>query len=311
MANLLQRRLRKAPDLAARVAGLRTALETGGDRLDESARAEALAVLARTDQRLALGAEHTVVALAGATGSGKSSLFNALAGIDVATVGARRPTTSVPTACVWGEGADDLLEWLEVPRRHRTVRTSALDAGEQDALDGLVLLDLPDHDSTTLAHRLEVDRLVGLVDLLVWVVDPQKYADDALHARYLRRLVGHEAVMVVVLNQVDRLRPEDVQSCVDDLRGLLRADGLADPRVLTTSARTGHGVDALRSLIADAVRQREAVVMRATTDLEAATARLREGVADSEPDPGNIGGAHLLVEALAGAAGVPVVLQAV
>ena len=55
-----------------------------------------------------------------------------------------------------------------------------LDTGREDRdLDGLVLLDLPDHDSTEVAHHLEVDRLVQLADLLVWVLDPQKYADAA------------------------------------------------------------------------------------------------------------------------------------
>ena len=82
-----------------------------------------------------------------------------------------------------GSGLPALLDWLEVPTRHRTSRESALDAAEQADLHGLVLLDLPDHDSTHVSHRLEVDRLVGLVDVLVLVVHPQKYADDALHQR--------------------------------------------------------------------------------------------------------------------------------
>ncbi len=80
----------------------------------------------------------------------------------------------------------------------------------QHDLRGLVLLDLPDHDSTEVAHRLEVDRLVELVDVLVWVLDPQKYADAAIHDRYLRPLARHAEVMVVVLNQVDRLPPDAV-----------------------------------------------------------------------------------------------------
>ena len=65
-----------------------------------------------------------------------------------------------------------------------------------------MLLDLPDFDSVEHAHRLEVDRLIELVDLVVWVVDPQKYADAALHDRYLRPLAGHAGVMLVVLNPV-------------------------------------------------------------------------------------------------------------
>ena len=67
-----------------------------------------------------------------------------------------------------------------MPRRHHLAARRRREAGE---LAGLVLLDLPDHDSTVAAHRIEVDRLVALVDLLVWVLDPQKYADAAVHER--------------------------------------------------------------------------------------------------------------------------------
>ncbi len=304
-------RKRRAPDVPARLESLRTALTAGRDRLDPEASAEAEAVLARTDERLAFGPDLTVVALAGATGSGKSSLFNALAGIEVATVGARRPTTSSPTAVVWGDDAPALLDWLDVPRRHRTSRESALDGSDQSDLFGLVLLDLPDHDSKAMSHRLEVDRLVGLVDLLVWVVDPQKYADEVLHERYLRRLSGHQAVTVVVLNQIDRLPDDDVLACVADLKRLLVEDGLHDVPVIPTSAVTGDGVDELRGAVVEAVRAREAVAIRSAADLDRAATRLRADVGDSEADPADVAGRDLLITALANAAGVPAVLDAV
>ena len=132
-------------------------------------------------QRRGLGLESTVVALAGSTGSGKSSLFNAIAGLDLAQTGVRRPTTAQTLACVWGQSDTDLLlTWLGIPRRRRVSHTSPLDQGPEP-LDGLVLLDLPDHDSMVLDHRAEVDRLVGQVDLFVWVTDPVKYADALLH----------------------------------------------------------------------------------------------------------------------------------
>ncbi len=304
-------RRRKPVDLDARTGLLREAIERGGDRLDPVAVQGARAVLSRTDERLALGVEYTVVALAGATGSGKSSLFNALAGIEVATVGARRPTTSKPTAVVWGEGGDALLEWLDVPRRHRTTRESELDGRDQSDLRGLVLLDLPDHDSTQVSHRLEVDRLVDLVDLLVWVVDPQKYADDLLHTRYLQRLSEHQDVMVMVLNQVDRLPDDQVHECVTDLQRLLRADGLPKVPVLAMSARTGEGVGDLRDAMGEAVRHHEVVAQRVVADVETAADALRAGVGESERDPEKLPGRDLLVDALVRAAGVPAVLEAV
>ena len=205
----------------------------------------ARALVARAGERLRLSGEHTVVALAGATGSGKSSLFNALAGLDLSAVGVRRPTTSTPHACVWGgEGAAPLLDWLGVaaPAR-RSPATAELDGPARDDLDGLVLLDLPDHDSTRVDHRLEVDRLVELVDLLVWVVDPQKYADAPLHERYLRRLARHAADDH---GRAEPGRPLDASRssrCVADLARLLVEDGLRRLPVLASVRPHRPGID--------------------------------------------------------------------
>ena len=56
----------------------------------------------RAGVRLGLGVETTVVALAGPTGAGKSSLFNAIAGEELVTAGVRRPTTSSVTVSTMG-----------------------------------------------------------------------------------------------------------------------------------------------------------------------------------------------------------------
>lgn len=300
------------PDLATRAECLDQALTAGRDRLDPKAAAYARAVIDRTGERLRLGPHFTIVALVGATGSGKSTLFNALAGMDLAETGVRRPTTGRAMACVWGEDhAEALLDWLEVPRRHRTRRETILDADRESELRGLILLDMPDHDSTQVAHRLEVDRLVELVDLLVWVVDPQKYADEALHHGYLKRLHNHDGVMVVVLNQIDKLAPIEAETCKRDLRRLLDSDGLESVRLLVTSAATGLGVEDLRRLLAEVVDVQGAVAARAAADMDRAARRLMQSVADTEPDPSDLAGADELVGALAQAAGVPVVLDAV
>src|SRR5215207_6698648 len=233
--------------LATRLRALDRVLNFAGDRISSARLRPARYVARRASERLALSANHTVVTLAGATGSGKSSLFNAIAGLELSAVGVRRPTTGSPHACVWGpEGAGELLDWLGIPRRHQTARESALDADSQAELRGLAMLDLPDHDSTEVAHRLEVDRLVELVDMLVWVLDPQKYADVAVHGRYLRPLARHASVVVVVLNQVDRLSPEESAQCLEDLRKILDADGLGEAKLLATSATRGDGLAELR-----------------------------------------------------------------
>jgi GTP-binding protein EngB required for normal cell division len=266
---------RQDAEVAARIAALDAALESGGDELDPDAVTRARETIGRTTQRLHLGADHTVVALVGATGSGKSSLFNALAGMEIAEVDVRRPTTSQPMACVWGEGdAEPLLDWLGVPWRRRMRRESVLDADRQAPLHGLVLLDVPDHDSVEVSHRLEVDRLVELVDLLIWVVDPQKYADDALHSGYLQKSAGLEGSMVVVLNQIDTVPVGQRDNLVNDVKRLLRDDGLDDVPVVAASTKTDIGIADLRGLLEQTVARRSVSAGRAAGELDAAAALL-------------------------------------
>jgi GTP-binding protein EngB required for normal cell division len=300
-------------DLDARVAGLADAVEATRGRLDDDLVDRAADVVERAGARLRLSSEHTVVALAGATGSGKSSTFNRLTGLDLAAVGVRRPTTSWATACIWGSaGAEDLLEWLGVPPRHQVSRDSMLDVdGAADDLQGLVLLDLPDHDSTEVSHHLEVERLVRLADLLVWVLDPQKYADAALHDRFLKPLAGHRDVMLVVLNHVDRVPDDRREAMLADVRRLLAEDGLDGVPVLATSALTGEGITELQRAIAGLVRAKAASRARFGHDVDSAAAELTaaNGTAAAprlrDRDTGE------LVEAVADAAGVPVVVDAV
>ncbi|MFC5818240.1 YfjP family GTPase [Nonomuraea harbinensis] len=260
-------RRKERPSLDSRLAALLEAAELGEGRLPAEAVTAARAVAERAGARRRLSVEHTVAALAGATGSGKSSLFNAMTGTDLAAVGVTRPTTSTAQAALWdGAGAGALLDWLDVPHRHS--------ASAVDNLSGLVLLDLPDHDSIRLSHRLEVDRLVELVDLLVWVLDPQKYADAAIHERYLRPLAGHRDVMVVVLNQIDRLPPGAADRCLKDLRRLLDADGLTGVPVLGVSARTGAGLAELRTLLSTRVADRASWSARLAADVTTAATHL-------------------------------------
>ncbi|MBC7290481.1 MAG: 50S ribosome-binding GTPase [Actinotalea sp.] len=268
--------------LLHRVRDLEDALARGGERLPDEAVTSVRRSLLAVQERLALGVDHTVVALVGGTGSGKSSLFNALSGLKFADVGARRPTTSSVTACTWG-GADALLDWLGVAADRRIERESALDGDTQADLRGLVLLDLPDHDSVAQEHREVVDRLLPMVDLLVWVVDPQKYADDALHTGYLRHLVGHESSMLVVLNQVDTVPVDAQASLLNDVARLLREDGLVDVPVHAASAATGDGVPVLRGAIARAVAGRGQAERRAQAELDDAARALVATVGPDEP----------------------------
>ncbi|WP_307624983.1 YfjP family GTPase [Streptomyces turgidiscabies] len=266
--------------LRSRLDALRELVGLSRTRLDSRTLAEAGRVLDEATARRRLSGQHTVVAIAGATGSGKSQLFNALAGVAISETGVRRPTTAAPIACSWSDGAATLLDRLGIPGR---LRRRPLQSAEAEAqLRGLVLVDLPDHDSAAVQHREQVDRLLALVDAVIWVVDPEKYADAILHERYLRPMAGHAEVMFVVLNQVDRLPGEAAHQVLDDLRRLLDEDGIAlgdygEPgaTVLALSALTGHGIGELREVLGQFVGERGAAARRISADLDAAAWQLR------------------------------------
>jgi energy-coupling factor transporter ATP-binding protein EcfA2 len=187
--------------------------------------AERLAGAAETARRLRRRTnlvDQTLFAVfAGGTGSGKSSLVNAICGAEIAPAGTIRPTTSRPLAVIPSNpepGLEVLLDRLGIGRR---VAASPF--------PWLALIDLPDTDSVHADHRMIVDRLLPEADLIVWVLDPEKYRDRLLHDSYLRPLRAHQDRFRFVLNQIDRLRETDLDKVRADLADALISDGIARP----------------------------------------------------------------------------------
>ncbi|MEE1928342.1 GTPase [Streptomyces sp. TRM 70351] len=282
--------------LADRLRALHELVGLSRTRLEADALAGAGRVLEEAAARGRLSRSYTTVAVAGPTGSGKSSLFNALAGAQLSEAGVRRPTTATPVACVWEtttdrNAAEGLLERLDVPVRAR--RRAHLRDASHLSLRGLVLLDLPDYDSAVPGHSEQVDRLLGLVDAVIWVVDPEKYADAILHERYLKAFAGHAEVSFVVLNQIDRLSGDAADEVLGDVRRVLDEDGMAlgeygEPgaQVHAVSALTGRGVPELREALAELVSARMAPARRLAADVDRELGGLRPVyVADGAQPP--------------------------
>ncbi|MCR2052250.1 50S ribosome-binding GTPase [Actinomyces bowdenii] len=266
-------------DLTGDLEALQRAVElAAGLGIDQEDLAPAREVIERAGQRRRLAPQATVVALLGATGSGKSSVFNALAGGELARVAPTRPTTSQPLALIGPgpvvPGATALLDWLEIGQRVQHPGSPGAPAlGE-----GTILLDLPDIDSDEPAHRAVAQRLAGRVDLLVWVLDPEKYADGVVHHDFLAPMAAHAEVTVVALNQVDRLDDQARSAVLEDLARLLAREGMGAAPVMALSARTGEGVAELAGAIASVAQARTATARRLSADIRTAARGLSAGL---------------------------------
>ena len=159
-----------------------------------------------------------VVALAGGTGVGKSTLINALAGGEIAEASAERPTTThirvyhhedvelggLPSAITYG---------------------ARFVAHRREELRHKVLVDTPDLDSFVREHRERTLRLLKSAGLVLYVFSPEKYLEERTWSvlREERRFSASAAV----LNKVDGLGPDELATVTEDLAARLNDAGLA------------------------------------------------------------------------------------
>jgi energy-coupling factor transporter ATP-binding protein EcfA2 len=230
-------------------------------------------------RRLGFPSDAYVLALVGGTGVGKSSLLNALAGVDVSPASVRRPTTSEPIAWVPAaerESLGPLLLWLGVG----DVREHAA-----DGLGSIAIVDLPDMDSITTSHRERVEALLPLVDAVAWVTDLEKYHDAVLHDAFLRTWVPRLDRQAVVVNKADRLADVDRtrirRDLEDDLGQRLTVSDQTGIPVLMTTAAQAPEIDEFRSWLADGAASKAVVRARvAATAVEHARDLARDAGVD-------------------------------
>jgi hypothetical protein len=250
--------------------------------LDERDRADIAATTARLRSRGGFVGDVVVVALAGGTGSGKSSLLNALVSEPIAPIGVVRPTTNGSTAVIPAGSDSDFSRLTTALNVDLVVRS--------DALTSTILVDLPDFDSIETAHRHIVGRVLPTVDAVLWILDPEKYADSVVHEEFLSPMSLYEDQFIFILNQVDRLGSDAAAVC-DDLAAKLSEDGYHDPEVVQCVASGVVEVDDVVDAIANRFNTKSTALAKAALDLRLGantawrrTLDLPAGEIDVDPD---------------------------
>lgn len=169
-----------------------------------------------------------VAAFFGGTGVGKSTLLNRLAGQDIARTGVERPTSREVSLYLHAsvqiknlpEGFP--LDSVRIAQHHDERRRQVL------------WIDMPDIDSIEQHNRAVVLEWLPHIDVLIYVVSPERYRDDK-GWRLLQRYGGEHA-WLFVLNQWDRAHPAQYE----DFARLLGKAGFRDPLLLRTDCRGGQ-----------------------------------------------------------------------
>lgn len=203
----------------------------------------------------------------GSTGSGKSTIVNALIGTPTTRAGVIRPTTRqpilvhAPVDAGWF-ASDRILPGLaRVRGRITEPGTPASSAGDAPAaarinelmLLGhdrvppfLALIDAPDIDSVADDNRALAAQLLAAADLWLFVTTANRYA-DAVPWALLDGAAGRNITVAVVLNRVP---PGAAAEVLPDLRSMLTARGLPDAPVFVIEEQK---LDELGMLPASAV----------------------------------------------------------
>lgn len=172
------------------------------------------------------------IGLLGGTGVGKSTITNALAGETISSVSHRRPHTGEIIIYVHEETAvpDTMLnlDLSLIAHRHRAQKAR-----------NIIVCDVPDFDSIKKEHRKLVRQFLKLLDIVVWVTSPEKYADEAFY-EFLRDTIKEKAPtnFYFVMNKVDLLSGEieRLEHLTSSFTKYLAENGVEQPKLFLISA---------------------------------------------------------------------------
>jgi GTPase SAR1 family protein len=168
------------------------------------------------------GSRPLIVAFMGGTGVGKSTLLNRLAGQAVARTGVERPTSREVTLFHHHSVAlRNLPDKLPVER----IKIAQHD---DESKKNIIWIDMPDFDSTEQSNKQLVLEWLPHIDVLVYVVSPERYRDEKAWRLLLAE--GGRHAWLFVLNQWDRGQIAQYQ----DFRQQLHKAGFEEPIIFKT-----------------------------------------------------------------------------
>ncbi len=177
------------------------------------------------------GSRPLIVAFMGGTGVGKSTLLNRLAGKAIARAGVERPTSREVT----------LFHHHSVAIKHlpEQLPLAQIKIAEHDdeSRKNVIWIDMPDFDSTEQSNKHQVLEWLPHIDVLIYVVSPERYRDEKAWRLLLAE--GGRHAWLFVLNQWDRGQTEQYE----DFKRQLHKAGFVEPIIVKTACTESPQTD--------------------------------------------------------------------
>ncbi len=220
------------------------------------------------------GSRPLIVAFMGGTGVGKSTLLNRLAGKSIARAGVERPTSREVT----------LFHHHSVAIKHlpEQLPLAQIKIAEHDdeSRKNVIWIDMPDFDSTEQSNKHQVLEWLPHIDVLIYVVSPERYRDEKAWRLLLAE--GGRHAWLFVLNQWDRGQTEQYE----DFKQQLHKAGFVEPIIFKTACTDSPQADEFSALEATI---RSLATGHIVDQLEQRSARIKKD--ELKRDLENTGGA--------------------
>jgi predicted GTPase len=198
-----------------------------------------------SEKLAAIESRFLTIGLLGGTGVGKSTLMNALAGSRIASTSHRRPHTD--EVLIYRHVKANPLPALalaDIPSQEIT--------HQSNAVQQILLCDLPDFDSLMDEHRRHVLNFLEHLDILVWVTSPEKYADGRFY-EFLQIVPKAKQNFYFLLNKVDLLfNGQSLEAGYEQMARVVRSfqehvtrSGIVEPLFYALAAEQVIGSDQL------------------------------------------------------------------
>ena len=193
------------------------------------------------------------VTILGGTGTGKSTIFNALCGRHISQTGMERPKTQGPIAFAHQNspiGESFPLKSIRIDRHPLESDQTGPIGGAEGLLTIVdhnrpdwcrwVLVDSPDLDSIAPANREMSRDLYLLSDAVIFVTSQEKYADE-VPSQLLKQVIHAKKPYFLLLNKVqNRSAKEELIKTVQNQEISIRAD-----RIWPIDYESSHAPDAV------------------------------------------------------------------